>query len=252
MEDSGVRIVVVEGARPVYGGSGFGSTPSGTSGFGGRSGGFGGEGGFGGVTRDARPHLGDLVTAAAAQISEPVEILGPDTTPDTVVDALMWDAEAMTQGAVPASWRTSPNIPAAYVVIFMREIETRSLLPLPLDAPIPTLLSVSGLHYDEAVATIAAWLEGAVLGVTQEHRQMLEVLINAVEYLLDDETFRRNHSPDDVAQAKAACDTIAAHLRAPRPSRRVLRWAVGQLNQFPAGFLSGLALEYLPNLMRHL
>jgi|GEM_PF-2868142 len=167
------------------------------------------------------------------------------------VDALMWDAEAMTQNAVP-DWMLRPGTPAAYVVIYANETELNAFLPLPAQAPTPTLLKVSAVHHDDAVDTIAAWLEGVVIGVTIEQREMLEVVVTAVRRLLDDDTFSNEYAQDDIAQAEGACETIETQLRVPRPSRRVLKWALGQLNQFPGGVLSGAAVQYLPALLHHL
>lgn len=160
----------------------------------------------------------------------------------------------MPRAVWPRQWH---NTPAEYVEVFAGEIEPPlrlgRLRAVPAGAHSPAELRVSALHVEEGVAVIAAWLEGALaVGLSVEEHRMLEVVIAAFREVLEDGSVLSQLSKDVAAQAQAALATAEAQYHAPRPSRKVLLWALGQLQQVSAGFLSGVAVNYLPTLIHHL
>jgi hypothetical protein len=44
-------------------------------------------------------------------------------------------------------------------------------------------------------------------------------------------------------------ETLQTQIHAPRPSRKVIAWALDQVKAFPAGLASGVAASYLPMLV---
>jgi hypothetical protein len=204
--------------------------------------------------RRSRPPLRELVVAAAEKAAGGAAVEIVDTSGDNgeLVDAVIWDTD-VSPVVWPRQWHTTPS---AYVEVFAGEIEPPRNLgrtrAVPSGALRPAELRVSALHIDEAIAVIAAWLEGAIaVGLSVEEHQMLEVVVSAFREVLSDSSVVTQLSKEVAAQVESALATVEAQYRAPRPSRKVLSWALGQLQQIPAGFISGLAVNYLPTLIRH-
>jgi hypothetical protein len=86
-----------------------------------------------------------------------------------------------------------------------------------------------------------------VITFTVDECRMLEVVVDAVRLVIEEQP--TTASPEDIAQIQAAVDTIQAQLRAPRPSRGAVGWALDQIRTFPGGVLSGAAATYLPTLL---
>ena len=78
----------------------------------------------------------------------------------------------------------------------------------------------------------------------------LEVVLDSLRRSIDSGI--PGTDPEDLSQLQAVADTLEVQFRAPRPSRRVLRWVVTQISAFPGGVLSGVAATYLPELVHHL
>lgn len=189
--------------------------------------------------------LSDLVERAATLVSsDGVEIIQPgDTPPTSGVAAVLYETGLRRLEPSP------PEVPVAQVSI---NVGGRGL-----GALIPTddgedLLMLSAQDQDAAVAKIASWLRGHVdIGLTDYERQCLEAVVMAVTRWLQDATLD-DYPAEEVAQAQAAVDTVAVQLRAPRPSRRILAWALGQIPGFVVGALSGAAGNYLTMLSQTL
>jgi len=117
----------------------------------------------------------------------------------------------------------------------------------------PTFLRLKESDIDAGIEKLAAWLLSITeLGISVQQRRMIEVVLDQVRRLLEDDRFCDANGAEQVAQAQGAHDTAAAQLRTPKPSRRVLSWALSQLSAFPGGLLTGLAAQYLPMLIHEL
>ena len=95
-----------------------------------------------------------------------------------------------------------------------------------------------------------ATAHGAVIlpGISAEEHRMLEVLVGAIQSAVD-ENAGIDSLHDEVAQLQAAMETLQSQIHAPRPSRKVIAWALDQVKAFPAGLASGVAASYLPMLV---
>jgi len=192
-----------------------------------------------------RDYVAGLVKEAVARISdvEPVLVFAEDAGADAV-DAVLWvDVFAPSSVApLPTEW---PDTPTAIVEFEGQYGVLRLQHPLEMDE-----IQIVQDERDgdvRAIAEIRKWLTRHVDGVSQQERQMLEVVAGLVIATVD----RGDVIGELAAQFRSAAETIETQLRTPKPSRRVLSWAIGQLKQFPIGFLSGAAATYLPILMNH-
>jgi len=192
--------------------------------------------------------LQTIVFAAGQLLPKPPSTTVPEKVGDSPIDAILWE---LSIAPAPPRW---PEIPLAYV-----DVQRSGALPNssqkgflnPSEGPPPAHLIVDEQRLDEAAEIIARWIRqtiGSTLTVA-EHR-MLEVVLSATRKLLAED--RLSASTDDVAQLRAAADTIEIQIRTARPSRRVLSWAIGQIINFPGGVLSGVAATYLPELLHKL
>jgi len=109
-------------------------------------------------------------------------------------------------------------------------------------------LDVSLLDANHAARLIAEWLRSQIAGLTADERKKIEVVVKDVLRNIERGTYD-DKDPAEVAQAQAAVDTVSVQLRAPRPSRRIVRWALGQLPGFVLGSLSGVSGNYLTELL---
>lgn len=112
-----------------------------------------------------------------------------------------------------------------------------------------SLLRLSRSFPDSAISTIARWLRSNVgTGLTTEERIKLEVVIGEIQRLFGSGVFDREDK-DEIAMVQTALDTLQAQLRAPRPSRNIIRWGLGQFPGFAIGSLAGVAGNYLTSLL---
>lgn len=95
-----------------------------------------------------------------------------------------------------------------------------------------------------AIDEIAEWLRTHIPALLQKDRIQLEILVQQVRSILDNHEFP-SEDPDDVAQSLAAVETMEAQIKAPRPSRIVLKWAASQLPGFVVGLLSNIGNDAL-------
>ena len=117
------------------------------------------------------------------------------------------------------------------------------------------IITIDPAEFDRSVNVIARWLASAQGDdITADEGQMLEVLIGEVQKFLERPQPTNQDLRDDLAQVQAAVDTIQAQLKAPRPVRRFIGWALTQISGFAVGYVSGVAsgatLPYLPELLR--
>jgi len=184
-----------------------------------------------------------MVSGDAVEIVPPDELSRP-------VDAVVWEGRYDT-GDPEAFVRQ--GIPVVRVVVSDDPPgpPTRAILTV-TGQPQADRLKVSPTDFMASARQIAKWLGTKIkVEVTLEERHMLEVVLKAAQDVLDSDG-ASSADPEDVAQAYVATETIAAQLRAPRPSRRVLSWAVGQLATFPAGLITGIAAPYIVELINRL
>lgn len=127
----------------------------------------------------------------------------------------------------PPYWETAPRL----------SVGIRARPGLTHHIGMEDFLDLRQMDDAEAVSAIAAWLRKRA--VENVDRQKLEVLIRDLRRILDSHEFR-DKDPEDVAQAQAAVETMETQLRAPRPSRKVLSWAIRQVPPFMLGFLSNV------------
>jgi hypothetical protein len=184
------------------------------------------------LVREAAP----LVTSERVTIGDPGEFYSSDE-----VDLVLYE-----RGRPEISPRWS--VPTVQVTIGMHERVSAEPAPIRQHDS----LAVSALDRAGAVATIAAWLRAHVeVGVSTEERRKLEAVVREVIRQIERGAYA-DQAREDVAQAQAAADTVNAQLRAPRPSRRILAWALGQLPTFVMGNMTGITGNYLYDLLRSL
>jgi hypothetical protein len=80
-------------------------------------------------------------------------------------------------------------------------------------------------------------------------RGQVEVIVRAVVEAIQEDP-RLDHLREEVAQLQAAVDVLQAMLRAQEPSRGVVAWALRQIKAFPNPILSGVAIQYVPELLK--
>lgn len=116
------------------------------------------------------------------------------------------------------------------------------------------ILTVDPVDFGRSVDVIARWLAtepGPQNEISVGERQMLEVLVGEVYKFIEAQTTPTNQDlRDDIAQIQAAVDSLQAQLRAPRPARRLVNWALRQIGAYTMGLASGATLQYLPELLR--
>jgi hypothetical protein len=116
----------------------------------------------------------------------------------------------------------------------------------------PAWILVSIETPESAVAEVTRWLSRVTdVGLSQRDREMIEVVVREVRTADDDGRLDRV-APEDRAQAMAAIDTVAAQLRAPRPSRRIVAAALAQIPGYVVGVVSGMTANHLPDLVARL
>ena len=116
----------------------------------------------------------------------------------------------------------------------------------------PAWILVSIETPESAVAEVARWLSRVTdVGLSQRDREMIEVVVREVRAADEDGRLDRL-PPEERAQAMAAVDTVAAQLRAPRPSRRIVAAALAQIPTYVVGVVSGMTANYLPDLVARL
>jgi hypothetical protein len=161
------------------------------------------------------------------------------------VDAVLWEVSdwVRPEWRFRDRWRGVPFVFACFV--------GTDPYAIPPDWPGEPVRG-AGIYYLEttdpqlAVSRIAEWLDGELRPVlTARERQKLEVVVAALYDALEN----RSHQLNDPPQLQAAADTIQAQLRATRPSRKVLAWALEQVQHIPVGLITGLALPYLQDLL---
>jgi len=112
-------------------------------------------------------------------------------------------------------------------------------------SPDVTVIAGSASAESAAHATATVILPDHV--VTVDEGQQIEVVLTAVVRFLDEGA--PGLDSDQAAQIRGAVDTIQSVTRMPNPSRKVMGWALGQLQGVPVGFLTGLASTYFPQLL---
>ena len=161
------------------------------------------------------------------------------------------DVEALISAKNGPDGLTPPDTPVA-VVEFLPDATDAP--PVPDIRVMPdyigySLLRLSPHFRDAAVSTLARWLRSNVgVDLTTRERAQLEVVVGEIQRLLDSGRFDREDI-DEVAMAQAAVDTIQAQLKAPRPSRNIIRWGLSQIPGFMIGALAGVAGNYLTSLL---
>lgn len=175
--------------------------------------------------------------AAADRLGAEVEWV--DLPSDPGPDAILY-MSTFTQPA--ASW--GPGVPTAEIRMLENGDDDR-----PPRSGVD-VLRTSITDPESAMRTIGDWLTAKEIGrgLTGRERQMIEVIVQEVTAALEADQFRIEDR-EEVAQLQAAIDTTAAQLRAPRPSRRVVRWALGQIPGFAVGMLSSVSSNYLTVLL---
>jgi len=170
---------------------------------------------------------GDLLGQAVEWVELP-DARGPD--------AILF----MSTYAQPADSWLSMGVPMAEIRVLENGEDDR---PAP---PGVDVLRTSIAEEPEAVRAIGAWLRANDVGqhLTGPERQMIEVIVQEVTAAMATNRFERE-DPEELAQLQAALDTAAAQLRAPRSSRSVVGWAMGQIPGFVLGMLSSTASNYL-------
>jgi hypothetical protein len=170
----------------------------------------------------------------------------PESATPQGADAVIWQEQARD---IPHHLDGLPTALVAFTLPGASlKVSTETLLAY--SYPRAELLVLDEGDNEGSAARLAAWLRLVAGGVTWQERQMLEVIAGAILRALDERRVRSD--ADSLAQFRAASETIEVQLRAPSASRRVVKWALGQLAQFPLGLLSGMAAEYLPELVRRL
>jgi|ERR1700688_357297 len=191
--------------------------------------------------------LSQFVHAASTIVGDPTMILSPIDALGIAVDAVLWDSR---EPGDPAEFARA-GIPTVRVVL--SDDPPGSAVSARLTVgPQPDSLRVSASNFNESARQIAEWLGSRIrVEVTLKERHMLEVVLKAVRDVQD--THAGVHEdPEEIAQVQAAADTIEIHLKAPKPSRGALAWAVTWLSKpYPAGIITGVAATYLVELMNH-
>jgi len=194
---------------------------------------------------DAMPVLSPIVDAAGRRASgEPTEIINAETPFIEGVEALIIESsEQFDPSALIKAW---PGVRAAVVTLGVGIAQSPfGYLNTEYDE---ITLDVSDTS--RAVDVITRWLEhlrGA--GISHEERRQLEVLVGEVQKLVLAQNPTSYELHDEIAQVQAAVDTIQAQLKAPRPARRVISWALSQFAAFAVGYAAGIASETtLPHL----
>jgi hypothetical protein len=197
------------------------------------------------------PVLSRLADAAVLRVTgEPAEIIDAEGPAIAGVEALLWEWGAFTPESMLTAW---PGTRAAAV-----DLDNASRAQAtwhPGEGYDVIVAGQAETDFDCSVSTIVRWLLFAREDeITADEGQMLEVLISDVRRLLEREPPTNGNLRDDIAQVQAAVDTIQAQLRAPRPVRRFIGWALAQISGLVVGYASGLAsgatLPYLPELLR--
>jgi len=204
---------------------------------------------FSGGGASGAPLLSPLVDAAVMRITgEPAEIFNAESPFIEGVEVLLWEWGAFMPESMVAAW---PGIRAAAVDLGNASHAPYSWHP----GGGHDIITIDPAEFDRSVSVIARWL-ATPLGdeITADEGQMLEVLIGDVRRLLEQQQPTNQDLRDDIAQVQAAVDTIQAQLKAPRPVRRFIGWALTQISGLTVGYVSGLAsgatLPYLPELLR--
>jgi hypothetical protein len=187
--------------------------------------------------------LRDLVREAAPLVTdEDVEFVRPgDYYPDDRMDAALYEAGVRY---------VSPMWPPPTVQVTIRADGSAPVYP-PL-APTHDSITVNATDVEGGVRSIADWLHRHLeIGLDTDERKRVEVVVREVLHNIHRGAYD-DKDPDEVAQAQAAVETVNAQLRAPRPSRRIVGWALGQLPGFVLGSLSGVSGNYLTELLKML
>jgi hypothetical protein len=190
--------------------------------------------------------LGDIVGAAALRASGgDAEILDARTaSPDEHVDALVWDQSALADDLPVLKW---PLAPAAFVEILSGHMEASTAADT-----YGVHISVGELDPEQAVDAVADWLAGVVRPtLSVEEGRMVEVVLEEVGKALQEGALASLH-PEQAAQLQGIYDAVQALTKVPRPPRRILGWAMREIEQIAVGYIAGLATTYLPILVHSL
>jgi hypothetical protein len=194
---------------------------------------------------EGTPTLSEIVSEAGRFVAaSSIEIVPADRLHVGGVEAVLVErSEGSDPMKVVANW---PGIPAA-IVTMGRGIALSPYTTRHVDYD-ELVLDVSDVN--GAVLVVLEWLETfVVIGVTPTEHRQFEALISSLMRAIDTQEGTIRELRDELAQLRAAAETIQVQLRAPRPGRRVLGWALGQINQIPAGLLVGLELPHLQELL---
>ena len=190
--------------------------------------------------------LGDIVGAAALRASGgDAEILDARTaSPDEQVDALVWDQSALADDLPVLKW---PHVPAAFVEILTGHMEASTIADR-----YGVRITVGELDPEQAVDAVADWLAGVIRPtLSAEEGRMIEVVLEEVGRVLEVGQLARLSS-EQAAQLQGIYDTVQALTKVPRPPRRILGWAMREIEQIAAAYIAGLATTYLPILVHSL
>ena len=190
--------------------------------------------------------LGDIVGAAALRASGgDAEILDARTaSPDEQVDALVWDQSALADDLPVLKW---PHVPAAFVEILTGHMEASTIADR-----YGVRITVGELDPEQAVDAVADWLAGVIRPtLSAEEGRMIEVVLEEVGRVLEVGQLARLSS-EQAAQLQGIYDTVQALTKVPRPPRRILGWAMREIEQIAAAYIAGLATTSLPSLVHSL
>jgi hypothetical protein len=152
-----------------------------------------------------------------------------------------WELGTFPPESLLPEW---PGIPAAAV-------ELGAYFSGPQSTVSFDVIDVTNSTFDSSVDAVARWLARSTAEeVTALERGMLEALVTDVLQFLDGQSQRDADLREDLAQVRAGVETIETQLRAPRPSREVLGWALSQVSAYAVGLASGVTLNHLPELMQ--
>lgn len=204
---------------------------------------------FGGDGPSGAPLLSPLVDAAVLRVTgEPAQIFNAESPFIEGVEALIWERGAFMPESMLEAW---PGIRAVAIDLGNSTHAPYSWHP---DGGYD-VIAIDPSELDRSVSAVARWLVGAQGdGITAGEGQRLEVLIREVQRLLEGALPTTEELRDDIAQVQAAVDTIQAQLKAPRPIRRIVGWALTQVSGLAVGYVAGVAssatLPHLPELLR--
>ena len=192
-----------------------------------------------GVNPAASFRLRHSLSEASAEVGMDLEVVrwsDNDPTAEGVLDALVW--------IVGPEHLARPTLPTSLPLAVLKGGRSVQEL-LDLNATFPDADVIIPSY--NAAPQIVAWLSTQARDFSAVEHGMLEVLVADVRRALDEG--RVVGSPEDRAQLRAAGETIEIQLRTPKKSRRVVKWALGQVASMPVGILSGIGATYLPELL---